>query len=185
MLWIFLTNHYKITSVKMPKTKNPNNKKKIKYTGQEIMVDALDKKILNTIQSRFPVESRPYLVLADQLDMSEEEVWKRINVLRSKGVIRRVGAVFDSASLGFHSTLVAVKANPALVEEVIRKINVLPGLTHHYERADIFNLWFTLTARDKKTINNLIKKISKWEGVIDIMELPATQTFKIKVDFQI
>ena len=77
-------------------------------------IDEIDKKILNLIQSQFPVHSRPYDILAKKLGMAEEEIWEGINRLRSKGLIRRIGAIFDSSKMGFFSSLVGVKVNPIL-----------------------------------------------------------------------
>ena len=151
----------------------------------EFIIDDLDKKILNIIQSRFPVESRPYHALAKQLSIPEEEVHERIDRLRSKRVIRRIGAVFDSSKLGFSSTLIGVKVNPLFLEKIAKKINELSGITHHYQREDDFNLWFTLTTKDLKIIDQTIHKVKEWEGVLDILNLPSTRTFKIKVDFQV
>lgn len=151
----------------------------------EFIIDEMDKKILNLIQSQFPVQSRPYYVLAKQLNIPEEEVLEKINRLRSKRLIRRIGAVFDSSKLGFFSTLVGVKVNPLFLEKIAKKINELSGITHHYQREDDFNLWFTLTRKDLKMMEQTIHKVKEWEGVLDILNLPAIHTFKIKVDFQI
>lgn len=148
-------------------------------------IDEMDKKILNLIQSRFPVDQYPYKVLADQTGLSEEEAWERVERLRSNGFIRRIGAVFDSSGLGFHSTLVGAKVDPVLIDELAKKINELPGITHHYQRSDEFNLWFTLTARDPGSITKTIEEVKGWEGVMDILNLPALRTFKIKVDFRV
>ena len=37
-------------------------------------IDAIDKKILNRIQSDFPITPRPYLTLAKELNLAEKEV---------------------------------------------------------------------------------------------------------------
>ena len=153
--------------------------------NKKMKIDETDKKILNHIQSRFPVHSRPYDVLARQLGMSGEEIWERINRLRSNGLIRRIGAIFDSSKLGFFSSLVGVKVEPVFLEKTAKKINELSGITHHYQRDDEFNLWFTLTAKDLRVIDQTIQKVKGWDGVIDILNLPAIRTFKIKVDFQV
>ncbi|MGA1843777.1 MAG: AsnC family transcriptional regulator [bacterium] len=148
-------------------------------------IDETDTRILNLIQSHFPVEPHPYAVLAGLLSMSEEDVWERIQRLRSRRIIRRIGAVFDSSRLGFHSSLVGVKAAPSLIEEIAHKINKIPGITHHYQREGAFNLWFTLTARDLAVIDQTIQEIKGWKGVDDILNLPSLRTFKIKVEFRI
>ena len=148
-------------------------------------IDETDTKILNLIQSHFPVEPHPYAVLARLLSMSEEEVWERIQRLRAQGIIRRIGAVFDSSRLGFHSSLVGVKAAPPFIEEIAHKINKIQGITHHYQRAGEFNLWFTLTARDPAIIDQTVQDIKGWEGVDDVLNLPSLRTFKIKVEFRV
>jgi len=148
-------------------------------------IDETDRMILNLIQSHFPVEPHPYAVLAGLLSMSEEEVWERIQRLRSQRIIRRIGAVFDSLCLGFHSSLVGIKADPSLIEKIARTINEIPGITHHYQREGEFNLWFTITARDPAVIDQTVQDIKGWKGVADVLNLPSLRTFKIKVEFRI
>ncbi len=70
-------------------------------------MDAIDKKILNRIQSNFPIASRPYDVIARELELTENEVLKRVRRLKSQGIIRRIGGNFVPAKLGFVSTLVS------------------------------------------------------------------------------
>ncbi len=41
-------------------------------------MDSLDKKILNLIQNGFPIQERPFAVLADQIGLSEGEIVHRI-----------------------------------------------------------------------------------------------------------
>ncbi len=159
----------------------------IPYKGMSMMVyiDEIDREIINYIQSNFPVEPYPYSTIAKVLGIEEEEAWRRINQLKSKGFIRRIGAIFNSNKLGFFSTLIGVKTDTAAIKGIAEKINKLPGVTHHYQRDDDYNLWFTLTARSQKIIDEIVQKVREWEGVRNVINLPSTKTFKIKVDFQI
>jgi DNA-binding Lrp family transcriptional regulator len=43
-------------------------------------IDDVDKAILNRIQSDFPITSRPYRIIAEDLGLSEGEVLKRISL---------------------------------------------------------------------------------------------------------
>ena len=54
-------------------------------------LDAIDKAILNRIQTDFPIASRPYLALADELDLTEKAVLNRVARLKKAGIIRRIG----------------------------------------------------------------------------------------------
>ncbi len=144
-----------------------------------------DKKILNEIQSDFPITSRPYLELGKRLDMSEVEVIESVRRLKEKGVIRRIGGNFHSSRLNFTSTLCAAKVPEEKIERFVKVVNSFPGVTHNYLRNHDYNIWFTFIARDMDTIEDALKKIAEETGTTEIRNLPAVKTFKIKVDFEI
>ena len=64
-------------------------------------MNELDQKLLAIIQDGFPLVERPYKVLAETLNVSEQEVFDAVEMLRASGVIRRIGGVYDSKKLGF------------------------------------------------------------------------------------
>ncbi len=142
-------------------------------------------KLLNIIQNEFPLESRPFLALANQLNMTEEEVIEIIKQSKENGYIRRLGGVFDSKSLGYTSTLCAVQVPEHRIEEVTNIINSYPGVTHNYLRNHNYNMWFTLTAQSIKRLEAIVNEIKSKTGIINIIVLPSTNTFKIKVNFNI
>lgn len=144
-----------------------------------------DKKILNEIQSDFPITFRPYLELAKGLDLSESEVFERVKRLKKKGVIRRIGGNFHSNRLNFTSTLCAAKVSEEKIAHFVEVVNSYPGVTHNYRRNHIYNIWFTFIARDMADIDDALKEISEKTGATEIRNLPAVKTFKIKVDFEV
>lgn len=145
-------------------------------------LDAIDKKLLDIIQSGFPLEIRPYDALGQQLGIPGEEAFSRVEAMRKNGVIRRLGANFQSKKLGFVSTLCAAKVPPEKLERFIAMVNADPGVTHNYERDHDYNIWFTLISPSRKAETASLQAISKATGVA-ILNLPATRLFKIRVDF--
>lgn len=148
-------------------------------------MNEIDKKILNEIQSDFPIISRPFLELGKRLDLSEVEVIESVRRLKEKGVIRRIGGNFHSSRLNFASTLCAARVPEEKIEHFVKVVNSFPGVTHNYLRNHDYNIWFTFIARDMDYIEDALKKISKETGATEIRNLPAVKTFKIKVDFEI
>lgn len=146
-------------------------------------LDATDSKLLNIIQTRFPLAPRPYLLLGRELDISEQEAFERVTAMRKSGLIRRLGANFQSAKLGFVSTLCAARVPPEVLEEFINAVNSIPGVTHNYERAHVYNIWFTLISHSHEETESILEKLSRDTG-ISILNLPATRLYKIRVDFQ-
>jgi DNA-binding Lrp family transcriptional regulator len=143
------------------------------------------KKIINLIQQDFPIESRPFLKIANKLNMEEEEVIKALKEMKTNGYIRRIGGSFDSKKIGYHSTLCAAKVSLDKVDEVAAIINSYNEVTHNYIRQHSYNMWFTVIASSKEKLDVLLKDIKYKTGVEDILELPAINLFKIKVNFQL
>ena len=147
------------------------------------MIDDTDKKILNEIQSFFPVTSRPFLEIGMRLDLSEDEVLERIKRMKSNGIIRRIGGNFNSRGLNFTSTLCAAKVPEEKLDHFVEAVNRYPGVTHNYLRNHDYNVWFTFIAEDMAFIDSALRDIRIETGVKEILNLPAVRTFKIKVNF--
>ena len=148
-------------------------------------IDSTDKRLLNRIQSDFPVDARPFHVIGKDLGITEEEVIERILRLKKNGIIRRIGGNFSPEKLGFVSTLCAAKVPEDMVESFAEKVNKYPGVTHNYLRNNHYNVWFTFIAPSMEEIEASLAEISKSTGVKEILNLPATSVFKIKAQFEL
>ncbi len=148
-------------------------------------MDDIDRKILGTIQSDFPLSRRPYRDLSDRLGLSEEEIFGRVERLRKEGIIRRLGGSFDSRCLGFTTTLCAAKVPDSRITLFVEEVNKYPGVTHNYLREHEYNIWFTLVVTDREEVDRLIGEIIQSTGVREVINLPATRTFKVLVDFEL
>ena len=148
-------------------------------------MDEIDKKILNIIQAEFPVEVEPLRVLGEQIGISEDEVLERIKKLKNDGIIRRIGAIFDTRKLGFASTLCAVKVPEEQLKEFVDVVNSCPGVTHNYLRNHEYNVWFTLIAPTGESLKKSIDEISKKTGIKNILNMSVKQKFKINASFEL
>lgn len=148
-------------------------------------MDDIDKVILNRIQSDFPIEPKPFDIIGQELGISGDEVIARVNQLKVKGVIRRIGANFVPGKVGFVSTLCAAQVPEEKIDEFARIVNRYPGVTHNYQRDNEFNVWFTFIARSRQEIETNLAQIAKESGVQTILNLPATHVFKIRAQFEI
>ena len=151
----------------------------------EASIDDVDRTILNRIQSDFPITSRPYRTIAEDLGLSEADVLKRVSRLKAAGIIRRIGGNFKPEKLGFVSTLCAAKVPEDKIRQFAEVVNRYPGVTHNYRRENTFNIWFTFIAPSMDEINANLEQIAAETGVTDILNLPATKVFKIKAEFKV
>ncbi|MDP3787644.1 MAG: Lrp/AsnC family transcriptional regulator [Candidatus Omnitrophota bacterium] len=148
-------------------------------------LNLIDKRILNRLQKDIPFVKRPWEAVAEELNIKEDLLIKRVGLLKKKGLIRRVSAGFNPRRVGFVSTLIAAKIGPQYLNKAARKINFYPEVTHNYGRDSEYNLWFTLVAKNKKRIAQIVNQIKKDKNIEAILELPAVKLFKIDVNFRV
>ncbi len=144
-----------------------------------------DKSLLNLLQGSIPICSHPFAALAEQLGTDENTVLERIREMKAAGYLRRIGTFFDSHSLGYHGTLVALQVEPEFMEQVAQAINSYPGATHNYEREGRYNLWFTLLTPDPEKERDILAEIRSLPGVDDMLNLKSNKRYKINVQFRL
>lgn len=148
-------------------------------------MDDIDKAILNRIQSDFPIASRPFLAVAEEMNLTETEVLERIRRLKDMGIIRRIGGNFVPNKLGYVSTLCAAKVPKDKIGHFADVVNRYPGVTHNYLRENSFNVWFTFIAPSMQEIKQHLEEIAQQTGISQILNLPATKVFKIRAQFDV
>lgn len=142
-----------------------------------------DRKLLNLIQTEFPLTRETFADLARHLGTSTEVVIQHIARLKEAGIIRMIGPVIDSRSLGFHTTLVAMKVAVADLDEAEQVIAVHPGVSHGYERDHEFNVWFTLALPPASEVEVELQRLTQSTGAEIAFSLPAVKVFKIGAYF--
>ncbi len=146
----------------------------------------LDRAVLNIIQVGFPVAHAPYAEMAKQIgSVTEEEVYRCVLDLIERGIIRRLGAVFDTKKLGFMSALIAMKVPPERIDKVGELVSQYSGVSHNYKREHEYNLWFTLAAPSRQQLMDTLEEIKARTGVSDVLYLPTVRMHKIFVNFEI
>lgn len=148
-------------------------------------IDEMDRKLLNRIQSDFPVTPRPFQTVGDELGLTEQEVLDRVRRLKADGIIRRIGGNFVPHRLGFVSTLCAARVPGEKIDEFAGIVNRYTGVTHNYTRDSRFNVWFTFIAPSMEEIEANLAAIGRESGVTEIINLPATHVFKIRAQFNL
>jgi len=148
-------------------------------------MDDLDRRILQKLQYEFPLEERPYNVLAEKMGIEADELWDRVKKLIASGMIRRMGASLDSRKLGYSSTLAAISVGAEQVDEASDLVGSYVEVTHSYLRDGDFNIWFTVIACDDGEISRILEQI-RGKLLLEpgkIMNLPMKRLFKLDARF--
>jgi DNA-binding Lrp family transcriptional regulator len=143
--------------------------------------DPIDRALLNDWQRDFPVATRPYGVLAQSLGTTEADVIARLRAKRAAGQITRVGATVTPNTLSA-STLAAVAAPEARIDEVAAIIGAEPGVNHSYLRENRWNLWFVATGPDRAHIDRALARIAA-RSRLRVLDLPLVRPFNLDLGF--
>lgn len=149
----------------------------------EPRTDDLDKKLINLLQVDFPLTEEPFFTMGQHLEISEEEVIRRIHQLKTKGIVRLIGPVMEARKLGYQTTLVAMSVPAEKLTNAEQIITVHPAVSHAYEREHDLNLWVTFAALAGADMESEIKRLAKMIESSEWFSLPALRVFKIGAYF--
>ncbi len=143
----------------------------------------LDKDLLNNYQHNFPLVSKPYAQIAEQLGSDEDTILKLLQEFKQDDVVTRVGPVFQVNRIGV-STLAAMSVPDSEVETVANIISNFKAVNHNYKREHDFNLWFVATAPTHPDLQHTIAQMEDTTGY-EVMQLPMLKEFHIDLGFEI
>jgi DNA-binding Lrp family transcriptional regulator len=168
------------------KTREAVPKVRARADGAAIPLDDLDRRLLNLLQGRFPLEPRPFLRVAELAETDEDDVLRRTQRLVDERIIRQVTPIFDTRVLGYSSMLVAAKVDPENPHRAARAINAHPGVTHNYLRNHDFNMWFTIATEPGSAlgVEGTLEVLGREAGAESMRQLPTLKLFKIRMDLE-
>jgi siroheme decarboxylase len=169
-----------VASVAQPKIRSRKD-------GAARPLDDLDKKLLNLMQGRFPLEPRPYAAVAREAGVEESVVLERVQTLLKDRIIRQVTPIYDTRAFGYGSMLVAAKVDPEHPWRAAKVINSHPGVSHNYLRNHDFNMWFTIAVEEDSRLGlqGTLDVLAEKAGAASIRQLPTLTLFKIRMDLDV
>jgi DNA-binding Lrp family transcriptional regulator len=142
-------------------------------------MDELDRRIVNALQSGFPLSPRPFEEAARAIGTDESLLLSRLDAMLATGVLTRFGPLFDPEKLGAAVTLCAMSVPAADFERVAALVNAHPEVAHNYERAHRYNMWFVVAA-DRRRIQEMIQEIEAETGY-PVLELPKETEYFLEL----
>jgi DNA-binding Lrp family transcriptional regulator len=170
-----------VASVKMPQSKARTRK-----DGAAIPLDETDKRVMNLLQSTFPLDPEPFAPVAAEAGIELDDLIGRTQRLLDNRIIREITPIFDTRALGYDSMLVAAKVDSENPQRAAKLVNAHPGVSHNYLRTHDFNLWFTIaTPPDSKLgLKGSIDALMEETGAVSMRELPTLTLFKINMNLE-
>ncbi len=143
-----------------------------------------DNEILKAVQDGVPIRREPFLEVAERLGMTEEELIKRLQEMKNRGIIRRFSANINQRKLGITANAVVVWEIPEnQIDSAVEVFLKHSELSHIYERRTIpgkweYNLYTVIHDYDQDTVKETIKNIADEIGVQSYQVLFSKRRFK-------
>jgi DNA-binding Lrp family transcriptional regulator len=176
-----------LASVSSPQSpKVPQSKARSRKDGAAIPLDDTDRRLMNLLQSRFPLDAEPFAAVAAEAELELADVLARTQRLLDGRIIREITPIFDTRALGYESMLVAAKVDSENPQRAAKLVNAHPGVSHNYLRTHDFNLWFTIaTPPDSELgLKGTIEALMAETGAVSMRELPTLTLFKINMNLE-
>jgi len=170
----------------MASVKVPQSKARSRKDGSAIPLDETDKRLMNLLQSSFPLDPEPFALVASEAELELDDVLARTQRLLDGRIIREITPIFDTRALGYESMLVAAKVDAENPQRAAKIVNAHPGVSHNYLRTHDFNLWFTIaTPPDSKLgLKGTLEALMEETAAESMRELPTLTLFKINMNLE-
>jgi siroheme decarboxylase len=146
-------------------------------------LDATDRRLINELQSGFPLHPRPFELLAERLALGEAELIARIDALQANGYITRFGPLFDIEKMGGAYTLAAMAVPPERWDAVVAQVNAMPEIAHNYAREHRLNMWFVIAVECCDDTDPVVQRIEQQTG-LPVLALPKLTEYFIGLRLQ-
>ncbi len=143
-------------------------------------MDAMDRRIINTMQGEFPLTPRPFKVMGERLGLCEAELIDRISRMRAEGILTRFGPMYHVDRMGGRFTLAAMRIPPEDFERVAEQVNACVEVAHNYEREHDLNMWFVLATEKAESTPDVIARIEAETGY-PVYPMPKEKEFFVEL----
>jgi DNA-binding Lrp family transcriptional regulator len=147
-------------------------------------MDDIDRRLIDRLQDGFPLDDRPFQVVAAELGLGEDDVIHRVRHLRETGVLTRFGPLFHAERMGGALLLAAIKVPAEDFERVAALVNELPEVAHNYARDHAFSMWFVLATETPEGIDAAIAEIERRTG-LTVHPMPKLAEYFVGLRFAV
>ncbi|MFO1423781.1 MAG: Lrp/AsnC family transcriptional regulator [Candidatus Competibacteraceae bacterium] len=147
-------------------------------------MDELKRRLIDEWQGGFPLCERPFAVVAERLDSSEDAVLQALRELLADGTLTRFGPLYQIERLGGAFSLAALQTPEADFDRIASIVNGFPEVAHNYRRDHAFNMWFVLATETPAGMNETIERIAAATG-LPVFNFPKEREYFIEARFTV
>ena len=124
---------------------------------------------------------QPYLELATQFGLTEDELITRLTKLLDEGILTRFGPLYQVERLGGAYSLAAMQVAEADYDRIVELVNAYPEVAHNYRRDHAFNMWFVVAAASPADVKRVLFSIER-DSSYPVFEFPKLREYFVNLE---
>ena len=129
---------------------------------------SLDQMDLRIIRSLNQNGRKPYKTIAEELDVSDATIRKRIKRMVEDGVIKKFMILLDYGLMGkVVKAFIGLKISPAHIQSVVEKLESLADVHVLYRTTGVSDLFLEVIFSDLNELNDFLGNELNLEGIIE------------------
>ncbi|MEO5340030.1 MAG: hypothetical protein H7837_05850 [Magnetococcus sp. MYC-9] len=141
-------------------------------------MDPIARRIINGLQSDFPLCPQPFAVAASRLEMTESQLIDTLTALLQEGFLTRFGPFYNAERMGGGLTLAAMRVPEENFESVAALVNAQPEVAHNYAREHTLNMWFVVATEQKEEVGAVLTRLESLTGC-PVFNLPKLEEYRL------
>jgi len=142
-----------------------------------------DKEFIRQLQKDFEIVDRPFLNAANELGITEEEIFEKLRHYEKIGVMRRFAAILRHREAGFTANgMIVWKVPKDKINQVGEKLGAFPQVSHCYERPVYpdwpYNVFSMIHCKSISEANEMASNIQDQINVEEYKILFSSREFK-------
>jgi len=143
----------------------------------------LEKQVIALIQEDMPIVERPYMLMADQLEIPESHLLEILHSLVERGIIRRFGATLRHQQSGYKANvMVAWQVDEKRIQKTGKTMASFRAVSHCYRRDPTdqwpYNLYTMVHSRNEEGCRKTVEKMAARSGVAQYAMLFSRKELK-------
>lgn len=141
-----------------------------------VSIDKIDYQILKRLMEDGRTS---YRAIADETELTDVAIKKRVDSLKRKGVISSISADLDLGVLGFESPLfIQIRTDLSKQKDLVKKIHSLEHIAEIYQVMGEYNMLLKAVLPDTDSTKEFLNRLGSLDGVIDMKSLMVLEKVK-------
>lgn len=136
------------------------------------MIVSLDKIDYQILKRLIEDGRTSYRAIADETELTDVAIKKRVDALKRKGVISSISANLDLSVLGFEKPVfVQVRTDLSKHKDILKKVKSFEHVAEVYQTMGEYNMLLKAVLPDMESTKEFLERLGSLDGVLDMKSM--------------